>query len=315
MKLDPRKWIVDPRKWKLTGRTRTGAYVAFFAFAFVLALRLTFPVEAVKERIVLDAGASGLQIKMNDLSPSGLVGFRAREVTVITADGTRIPVDVVDVGLPLWPTLRGHRAFSFDVSLFDGRVVGSTDASKTSARYQARVSGIDLSKAGAVRAATGLDLAGILSGDLDVTLDPKDPSKSTGKVEFQVKDGAIRGGKIQIPGMEGGLTVPPVKLGAIAARGELKAGRADFGTLESKGDDVDIVAEQVFVQLQPRVEHSALSGRARVRPTEAFWRHEQVAPLKSLIDMALASAKGSDGGYGFQIFGTLGRPQARPAAF
>jgi type II secretion system protein N len=115
--------------------------------------------------------------------------------------------------------------------------------------------------------------------------------------------------------MEGGLTVPPVKLGAVAARGSVKGGRADFGTLESKGDDVDILAEQVFIQLQPRFEHSALSGRARVRPTDTFWRKEQVAPLKPLIDMGLAAARGKDGGYGFQIYGTVGKPQARPAAF
>ena len=315
MKLDPRTWKIDPRKWTLTGWRKTGAYVFFFAFAFVVALRLTFPVEAVKERLILDSAAQGFQVKVNDLSPSGLVGIRAREVTVTTADGTRIPLEELKVGLRIWPTIRGRRAYSFDASIFDGHVVGSTDTSKTTEHYQARVTGIDLSRAGVVRAATGLDLAGILSGTLDVTLDPKDPSKSTGNLDFQVTDGAIRGGKIQLAGMEGGLTVPPVKLGAIAARGAVKSGRADFGTLESKGDDVDIVAEQVFVQLQPKVEHSALSGKARVRPTEAFWRKEQVAPLKPLIDAGLASAKGRDGGYGFQIYGTLGKPQARPAAF
>ncbi len=315
MKLDPRTWTLDPRKWTLTGWRKTAAYVAFFAFAFVVALRFTFPVEAVKERLILDSAAQGFQVKVNDLAPAGLVGIRARQVTVTTADGTRIPLEALQVGLRIWPTLRGHRAYSFDASIFDGHVVGSTDTSKTASHYQARVTGIDLSRAAVLRAATGLDLAGILSGTLDVTLDPKDPSKSTGNLEFLVKDGAILGGKIQVPGMEGGLTVPPVKLGAIAARGAVKAGRADFGTLESKGDDVDIVAEQVFVQLQPRVEHSALSGRARVRPTEGFWRKEQVAPLKPLIDAGLASAKGRDGGFGFQIYGTLGRPQARPVAF
>ena len=315
MNLDPRTWNVDPRKWKLTGKRRTAAYSAFFAFAFVMALRLTFPVEAVRERLILDAAARGYQVKVNDLSPSGLVGVRAREVTVTTADGTRIPFEELKVGLRIWPTLLGRRAYSFDASLFDGRVVGFTEVSKTTERYQAQVTGIDLARAGVVRAATGLDLAGILSGSLDVTLDPKDPSKSTGSMDFQVKDGAILGGKITVPGMDGGLTVPPVKLGAIAARGSVKSGRADFGTLESKGDEVDIVAEQVFIQLQPRVEHSALSGRVRVRPTETLWRKEQVAPLKPLIDMGLASAKGKDGGYGFQIYGTLGKPQARPAAF
>ena len=315
MNLDPRTWNLDPRKWKLVGWRKTGAYAAFFAFAFVLALRLTFPVEAVKERLILDAGAQGFQVKVNDLSPSGLVGIRAREVTVTTSDGTRIPLEELKVGLRIWSTIRGHRAYSFDAALFDGHVVGFTDTSKTAEHYQARVSGIDLSRAAVVRAATGLDLAGILSGNVDVTLDPKDPSKSTGTLDFQVKDGAIRGGKIQVPGMEGGLTVPPVKLGAIAARGAVTSGRADFGTLESMGDDVDIVAEQVFIQLQPKFEHSALTGRARVRPTESFWRKEQVAPMKPLVEAGLASAKGKDGGYGFQIYGTIGKPMARPAAY
>jgi type II secretion system protein N len=301
--------------WKLVGWKRTAAYAAFFVVAFFVALRLTFPVEAVKERLMLDAAAQGFQIKVNDLSPWGVVGVRAREMTVLTSDGTRVPVEELKVGLRLWPTLRGHRALDFDARLFDGQVTGSTDDSKISQHYLARITGIDLSKAGALRKATGLDLAGILSGNVDVTLDAKDPAKSTGTVDLQIKDTAIRGGKVPIPGMEGGLTVPPVRLGAVAARGVVKNGRADFGTLEAKGDDVAITADQVFVQLQPRLEHSPLNGRASVRPTDAFWRTEQVAPLRPLVEQSLATAKGRDGGYGFQIYGTLGKPQARPMAF
>jgi type II secretion system protein N len=301
--------------WKLTGWRKHAAYAAFFVLAFAVALRLTFPVEAVKERIMLDASAQGYQIKVNDLSPSGLLGVRGRELTVLTADGVRIPIEELTVGLRLWPSLRGHRAFDFDARLFDGRVTGSTDESKTSQRYQARITGIDLARAGALRAASGLDLGGILSGTLDVTLDPKDPQKSTGSVDLQVKDAAIRGGRVPIPGMEGGFTVPPVRLGAVAARGTVKNGRADFGTLEAKGDDVAITADQVFVQLQPRLDYSPLNGRARLRPTDSFWKTEQMALLRPLVEQGLASAKGRDGGYGFQIYGTLGRPQARPMAF
>jgi type II secretion system protein N len=302
-------------KWKLVGRKRTAAYAVFFVVAFVVALRLTFPVEAVKERLMLDAAAQGYQVKVNDLSPSGLLGVRAREMTVMASDGTRIPVEELRVGLRLWPTLRGHRALEFDARLFDGRVTGSTDESSTTQRYQAQLSGIDLRRAGALRQATGLDMAGILSGNVDVTLDVKDPMKSTGTVELQVKDAAILGGKLPVPGMEGGITVPPVRLGAVAARGNVKNGRADFGTLEAKGDDVVVTADQVFVQLQPRIDYSPLNGRARVRPTDSFWKNEKMAALRPLIEQGLATAKGRDGGYGFQIYGTLGKPQARPMAF
>jgi type II secretion system protein N len=301
--------------WKLVGWRRTAAYAAFFAVAFVVALRLTFPVEAVKERLLLDAAAQGYQIKVNDLSPAGLLGVRAREMTVLTADGTRIPVEDLRVGLRLWPTLRGHRALDFDARIFDGRVTGSTDTSASAQHYEARIAGVDLARAGALRQASGLDLAGILSGTVDVTLDPKDPAKSTGAIELQVKDAAIRGGKVPVPGMDGGLTVPPIRLGSVAARGTVKNGRADFGTLEAKGDDMVITADQVFVQLQPRLDYSPLNGRARVRPTDAFWKTEQMSVLRPLVEQGLASAKARDGGYGFQIYGTVGKPQARPMAF
>ncbi len=313
--LDPRKWTLDPRKWKLTGWRRTAAYSAFFVLAFVLALRLTFPVEAVKERLILDAAARGLQVKVNDLAPSGVLGVRAREVTVTTADGTRIPFEELRVGLGVLPALVGRRAWTFDAALFDGRVSGSTETGKTLERYQARITAIDLSRAAAVRAATGLDLAGVLSGTLDVSLDPKDPSKSTGNVDLQLADLAIRGGKVAVGGMDGGLTVPPVKLGTLRARGAVKGGRADFAPIEAKGDDLDVSVDDLFVQLQAKVEYSPISGRARVRPTDAFWRKEQVAPLKPILEMGLASARGQGGAYGFQIYGTLGKPQARPVAF
>ncbi len=315
MKLDPRTWLPALRKVKLTGWRLTAAYVAFFVVAFVVALRLTFPVEAVKERLILDAAAQGYQVKLNDLSPSGLAGVRATEVTVVDAEGTRLPLDEISVGLRLVPTLFGRKAYSFDASLFGGRVTGTTDAGKAAERYVIHARGVDLARAGVVRAATGLDLAGTLSGDVDVTLDPKDPTKSVGTVELQVRDAAIRGGKVPVPGMDGGLTVPPVKLGAVMAKGTLKGGRAEFATLEAKGDDVTVVADQLFVQLQPRLAFSPLSGRVKVRPTDAFWRKDQVAPLKPLVEMGLASARGADGGYGFQLYGTVAKPQGRPAAF
>jgi type II secretion system protein N len=300
---------------KLTGWRRTAAYAAFFVLAFAVALRLTFPVEAVKERLILDAAAQGLQVKMNDLSPSGLVGVRAREITVVTSEGTRIPLEDLRVSLRILPTLLGHRALAFDAALFDGRVTGTTDESKATQRYQARIEKLALGRAAVVRKATGLELAGSLSGELDVSLDPKDPSKSTGTVDLRIENAAIRGGKVPIPGMEGGLTVPPMGLGNVTAKGAVKNGRADFGTLEVRGDDLEVTADQVFVQLQPKLEYSPLNGRARIRPSEAFWRKEQVAPLKPIFEAGLASARGRDGSYGFQIYGTLGKPQARPMAF
>jgi len=300
-------------KLEIKGWRRTAAYAAFFVASFLVALHFTFPVEAVKERLILEAAAQGWQLRMNDLSPSGLAGVRAREVTLQTRDGTRVPVEQVRASLRALPLLIGRRSLVFDADLFDGKVSGSTEQGRTAQRLQLKASGIDLSKVGALRKATGLELAGTLGADVDVTLDA-DVAKSTGKVEVTVKNAAVRGGEVQIPGMAGNLTVPRVALGTINVQGTVKGGRAEFDRLETRGDDVEVSADQLYAQLQPRLEFSPLAGRARLRLNDGFWQRSGMASLKPVVEMALASARNRDGAFGFQIYGTLGRPQLRPMA-
>jgi type II secretion system protein N len=306
---------LDLTRIRLEGWKRTAAYALFFLLAFAWALHATFPTEAVKERLILEAAAQGWQVRLNDISPQGLLGVRAREVTLQTRDGSRIPIDEVRVALRPLALLTGRRAVSFDAALFDGKASGVSEQGRSVQRFQLKASGIDLGKAGALRKATGLDLAGILSADVDVTLDEKEPARNAGTIDLGVKDAAVRGGEIAIPGMASGLTVPPMTLGNVAIRGTVKGPRADFDKVEAKGADVEVIGEQAFLQLQPKVENSPLAGRARVRFAEAFWKQGQAASLRPVVDAALATARLKDGGFGFQIYGTMGKPQARPMAF
>jgi len=299
---------------ELEGWRRPAAYSAFFLAAFLFALHHTFPIEAVQERLILEAAARGWQLRMNDLAPAGLAGVRAREVTLQTRDGTRIPVEEVTASVKPFALLAGRRAVAFEASLFDGRVSGVSEQGRTVQRLALHASGIDLARVGAMRQVTGLNLAGTLSCDMDVTLDASDPSKSAGKIELTVKNSAVQGGEIAVPGMGGGLTVPKVALGTVTARGTVRGARADFERLEARGDDVEMSAEQLFAQLQTRVELSPLAGRARLRLSDGFWLRGGTASLRPVVEMALASAKNRDGTYGFQIYGTLGKPQLRPMA-
>ena len=301
-------------KIEITGRRRTAALVLFFAAAFLFALHRTLPVEAVKERMILEAAAQGWQLRMNDLAPSGLAGVRAREVTLQTRAGTRIPVEEVRASLRLLPLLVGRRAVTFEASLFEGRLEGAVERGKSTQHLRLRAEGIDLSRAGALRQATGLDLAGRLAADVDVTLDGADPQKSTGKVEVAVRDAAVVGGEIPVPGMGGGLTVPRVALGTVSARGTVRNGRAEFDRLEARGQDLELTAEQLYVQLQPRLEFSPLAGRARLRLQDGYWQRSGTASLKPVVDLAVGNARASDGSIGFQIYGTLGKPQIRAMA-
>jgi type II secretion system protein N len=113
--------------------------------------------------------------------------------------------------------------------------------------------------------------------------------------------------------MGGALTLPPFALGRVEARAALRDGKAVFDKLEARGADVEATGEQVYVQLQPRLEYAPIYGRTRVKVGEGFWRTSGTGGLRAVVEMALAAARGPDGAYGFQLYGTLGHPQARPA--
>ncbi len=292
---------------------RWAAYAAFTVVAFVFALRQTFPTDAVKERLVLEAASAGWQISVADVRPAGIAGIGMRSVVLESRDGTRIPVDRLDAKVRILPLLVGRRGVSYDASLFDGHVRGVAEAGKTAQRLTAQVTGVDLSRAVALRKATGMDLVGVLHGDVDVTLDDKQPAKSTGRVDLAVDHAAINGGQLPIPGMGGSLTVPKLGLGQVTAKATVKDGRITFDRLETRGDEVEATGEGLYVVVQPRLAYAPIFGKAKVRIRDTFWTKTGAAAFRPIVDAALVQARAPDGSYGFQIFGTLSQPQARMA--
>jgi type II secretion system protein N len=295
--------------WKLRA-----AYAAFFVLAFLFALQRTFPSEAVKERLILEAAAQGWQVRMDDIAPAGFAGVRVREATLEGRNGARLPIEEARARLRLWPLLLGRRSVAYDLSLFGGGLAGVAEEGRGWQRLVVKGQGIDLSRAAALKKATGLDLAGTLRADVDVTLDTREPAKSAGHVDVSVDKAAVNGGEVPLPGMTGGLTLPRMNLGAVVARATVKNGRAEFDKLEARSEDLEAVGEQLSVVLQPRLEYAPLYGRVRLKISEGFWQKSGTTGLRSAAEMALAGARGKDGAYGFQVYGTLGHPQARPAA-
>lgn len=292
----------------LEGWRKRAAYGVFVALAFLLALQRTFPADAVGERLTLEAAAQGWQIRMNDIAPSGFGGVRMREVTLESRDGTRIPLDEARASLGLWSLLMGRRSLAFDLRLFHGRLEGVVEEGQRS-RLAFRAEGLDLAAAAPVKQALGFDVAGIVRADVDVTLDPKDQQKTVGHVELSVERASVAG-QLSIPGMSGGLTIPQTSLGTVTGRATVRAGKAEFDKLEARGADVELSGESLYFVVQPRLEFAPVFGRARVKVGEAFWR--KAPALRPVAEAALASARRPDGSWQFQVYGSLGHPQAKP---
>jgi type II secretion system protein N len=298
------------RPWK-----RWGAYAAFALVAFLFALRQTFPVDAIGERLVLEAAAAGWQLRMADVSPAGLLGVRMDAVTLESADGARIPLDRVTATLRVLPLLLGRRSIDFDARLWEGRVSGTIEPSKTAHRLTARIEGVNLGRATATRKLLHVDLGGTVQGELELALDDREPGKSSGRLDLSIAQALIAGGEVPVSAMGGGaLSLPRIGLGTVSARGAVKDGRATFDALSAKGgDDLEADAGGLSFAIQPRLAQAPLFGRAQVRFKDAFWQKSGTAGLRGVVELALAQGRAPDGGYGFQLFGTLSNPQARPA--
>jgi type II secretion system protein N len=290
------------------------AYGAFAFLAFALSLRWTFPSEAVKERLIMEAGQRGWQIDVEKVSAGGLVGVRARGVKLETASGLAIPIDDLTVSLRLLPLLAARRSVSFDAWLYDGRVRGTADLTGETRDVVVDVEGVDLSRALPLRKASGLDLLGTLTGKADVAFPAAADKRPTGRVDLTIREAGIASGQLPLPGMTGGLALPRVGLGQLVAAVKLTDGKATFEKLEATGGDAEVRADGLYFLVQPRMEFAPLAGKAKVKVQDAFWAKSGTQGFKGLAESALASAKGSDGAWNFSVTGSVGHPRMQPAS-
>jgi type II secretion system protein N len=308
MAFDWKSWWRKPN-WT-TWRPRL-LYGGFFVVAFLLALRWTFPAQAVKERFIVWAGSQGWQVDASEVAPAGFLGITARDVRAEGAPGQKLSVDRITASMRLLPLLVGRRSVAFDASLWDGRVRGTADLSGNRG-VVARVESLDLAAATPLRRATGLELLGKLDGTVDVTV-PADPAaKPSGRIELNVKDAGVNGGQVAVPSLGGAITVPKVALGDVSARLALADGKGTFERLEAKGGEAALATDGLYFVWQPRLQNAPLFGKARLRVEPAFWAKPASSAFKGVADLALGTPR--DGAYELQVFGTLGQPQLRPTA-
>jgi type II secretion system protein N len=287
-------------------------YGAFAAAAFVLALRFTFPAEAVKERVMFEAGRRGWQVEMAALRPSGVLGLRADGLTLEDRSGLKLPVARLDAGLRVLPLLVGKARLTFDAEVLDGRVTGAADLTGAVRHVSATLSGLDATRASALKKGVNLVVGGRLGGTVDLELPASgDASKASGRIDLSMAATTLSG-QLPLPGFTTGLPLPRVPLASVTLTARIDQGRATVEKLESRGGDLELATDDVVVALQQRAEHSALSGKARLRISPGFWQQPATKDLKPLADAALAQSRVADGTYEFQVGGTLGRPLLTP---
>lgn len=292
---------------------RRVAYGVFAAAAFLVAFHFTFPADAVAARLQAEAAAGGWTMDAADAQPAGLAGVELTGVTLRRGTGARIGIDRLRATMRILPLLLGRRGVDFEARVAEGTVAGAAEESRSARNIAAEVRGVDLARAPALRESLGVPLGGVVRADVDLRIDQREPARSSGHIDLAVENAAILAGPLPLPGMAAGLTIPRVRLGTLTAHAEVKDGRAVFQRLEAKGGDLQVTGQDFYFGLQSKLGQAPLYGKAQLSVSPAFWAQPDGQKLKPIADMALASARGPDGSYGLQVYGTLSRPQVRLA--
>lgn len=287
-------------------------YGVFTALAFAVALRLTFPSEAVRERLIYEAGAHGWQIDVQDVRPGGLLGVSMKNVTLTDSKGAKLSLDELAASIRPLPLLIGKQVLAWEAAAFDGTCTGSADLSGSTRHLLVELEGLNLKMIPALRTASGMDFMGRASGKIDLTMPGEDPNKATGTIDLSVNQAAITGGNAVIPPFSSPMPIPAISLGTFTAVGKADKGRLALDKLEFRGGDAELGIDGVVVVMQQRMEYAPVVGKVRLKFAPALWQKPDTAKFKPMFEAALMNARQPDGSYQYQLFGNLSAPQLRP---
>lgn len=298
---------------------RVLGYLAFALFALVATFFLTFPYEALKDRVRLEADNAGYFVRMDSMGP-GLLALRAKNVQVSKKTNVDPPpealrLDSVSIGPSLFPPGLGVK-----VNVLGGTIATRISGMSTT-RVRIDVEDIDLAK-GNMKGFSGIDFAGEIEAHADLLLPraagaagaPAEPdlSQASGSITLETKGLAINGGTANITVAQFGpdptpFDLPKIVIGDMTGKVKIEKGAATVEEFKSKSADLE-TALSGTIKLAKRVEYSEPALEVRVKADPEF--QKRLGPLGMGLSIIGADPKDPTWRLG-RLTGHLGRPQFR----
>jgi len=295
------------------------AYTAFSLFALVATFFLTFPYDALKDRVRLEADAAGYFLRIGKMGP-GLFAVRASDVQVSKKSNAEPPpealkIDSLSIGPSLFPP-----GLAVKVNLLGGTVTTRVSGFG-SARIKVDAEDLDLTK-GNLKAFSGVDFAGTLDAHVDLTVPrvaaaanaPAEPdlAQASGTISLDAKALAINGGTANITIPQFGpdptpVDLPKITVGELSGKVKIDKGAATIEEFKSKSSDLELAISGT-VKMAKRLEYSEPNMEIRVKPDPEF--QKRLGLLGSALSMIGADPKDPTWRLG-RLTGYLGRPQFR----
>lgn len=275
-------------------------YTAFGLFAVFVFFYATFPFEAAKKRLQREAAARGYEVEIGSLG-MGLGGVKASDVLLRKAgpppaEGKGPDALFID-SLSIRPSLFPLGA-AFSADAFGGDISGAIGGiSELTVRLN--LDDLDLAE-GNLKGFTGLNLSGIVGGEVDLRAPLKEiPGRTDGakEADFGAADGRIslkgaeitlNGGTVNIAQMGGDTELPKVILGELKANVKVEKGMGTFESLLAKSTDVHLLGDGT-VKLAKNLPYSAPNLALRLKVEEDL--KKRLGPLSMGISILPADDK------------------------
>jgi type II secretion system protein N len=301
--------------WKLIA-----GYAAFSVAAFVFFLYVTFPYQTIRARLVSEASAAGYELHVGDLGP-GLLGITATDVAVKSKkppgeDGQESGALLID-SVALRPALLPP-GIAFRARLMDGTASGSFGGlGKVSVKVA--LDELDLS-GGNMKAFSGVDLGGKLSGKLDLSI-PKvagqapgapagpDFAQAEGQLQLQGAGLTVNGGTVTVPmyGTPTPMDLPRIAFGKLDAKMVFDKGMGTLEKLDAQSEDLTLMGSGTL-KLARRPEFSESNLELRFKAEQEFQR--RLGMIAAGLSMMQADPKDPTFRVA-KVTGFIGRPNFR----
>ncbi len=307
-------------------------YPLFYLATFVVFLRVLFPYEKIKERIVYSfnaqqrPGPGQQQLQIDDVGGYWLTGVRIKGVRVITAPTetgaapSEMHIDEARVKVGVLAAIVGHTDVAFHIDAFGGEIDGTYDESPKERSIEAELDAVDLTRIDALTELLGLPVEGHARGTLKLVMAEGKASKGTGNVTLDIADVAIGDGKAKL---KNALDWPKLAVGPLTLTAEAKEGVLKLTKLSAGGKDLELSGDGK-IQMRDLASESTVDVNMKFKINDSY-------RSKSKLTEALFGAAGStrggdvdrfvpkmktahrnDGFYAFRLQGLLGKLDPQP---
>ena len=290
---------------------------AAFVATFALMVYLTFPFDTVAERLESEARTSGWELSIEKLGPVGLLGVRARGLSV--KQSTDLPgaaplelkLDRLDLKPELLGLLLRRIEVGFALESFGGEARGLARISSDPKVPGLSALSLDASEIDLKQLPPSLVQDLELIGRLVLKCDLSSLTQleaASGTASISLKGVGVVKGTLKLgEGMS--FPLPKVVLGEVNGSITIDKGTAKLDRFTVRGGDLEADVDGT-IQLKPLFSLSQAALHVRLKPTDKWL--EQNPLIKS--SMGFLGPKG-EGGYTFTVSGPLSRLKQQPGRF